>query len=695
MAQRNAADFLVEIGTEELPPKALKDLMVAFGANLGEELQRERLGHGSVATYASPRRLAVLVRDLVLVQEDREFEQKGPPVSVAFDAGGKPTPAARAFAAKCGIPVEQLGRTSSAKGEWLACRTVEAGQSAAGLLPALVGRALDRLPVPRRMRWGALEHEFVRPVHWVLILHGAQAVEGSVLGIEAGSTTRGHRVLAPGERVVGRPVDYLDVLEDAFVIADFEQRRRQIAEGVEKAAADAGGIAIGSAALYDEVASLTEWPVPLTGRFDPAFLALPREVIVATLSSHQRYFAVEDKEGKLLPVFITVANLESKDPGKVRDGNERVVRPRLADAVFFWEQDRKLPLEARVARLNDVVYQKGLGSIGDRSSRIAVLSVVIAEQLGADPAAVERAARLAKCDLLTGMVGEFPELQGIMGRHYALASGEEPSVAAAIGEQYLPRFSGDALPETAAGRMLALAEKLDTLAGIFSLGTRPSGNRDPFGLRRAALGVVRIIVEGRLELDLVELIAKALSLQPPAKAEAANAEADLYDFVLERMRAFYVEQIALAPGVFEAVRVRRPVSLLDFDARVKAVSAFLELDAAASLAASNKRIANILRQANYQEHRPVDDARLEEDAEKELHDAITAARAAVGPLLMRREYRKVLTALSDLRPAVDEFFDDVMVMAEQPALRQNRLALLAELSTLFLDVADISRLSVG
>jgi len=694
MAHRHASDFLVEIGTEELPPKALKDLMVAFGQNMQEGLLLERLPHGGISTYASPRRLSVWVRSLAMSQEDRQFEQKGPPVSVAFDASGNPTPAARAFAGKCGVAVEKLGRTKSAKGEWLAFRTVEAGRSAAELLPAIVAGALDRLPVPRRMRWGAAEHEFVRPVHWVLMLHGKKVVDGSVLGIKAGKRTRGHRFLAPGERVVKQPADYPDILETAFVLADFDRRRQRIVEGVAKAAAASGGVAIGSDSLYDEVTALTEWPVPLVGHFESSFLTLPREVIVATLSSHQRYFAIEGTDGKLMASFVTVANLVSRDPEKVRDGNERVVRPRLADAAFFWEQDRKMSLQARLASLNEIVYQKGLGSIGDKSDRVAELSALIAKRLDADPEPVVRAARLAKCDLLTGMVGEFPELQGVMGRHYALASDEQAAVANAIGEQYLPRFAGDALPETSIGQILALAEKLDTLAGIFSLGMKPSGNRDPFGLRRAALGVVRLIVEKNLELDLTVLIEKALSLQPP-RNESMTLQNELYDFLLDRMRAYYTEQLALAPEVFEAVRVRRPVSLTDFDARVKAVSAFLELDAAASLAASNKRIANILRQANYDGCGAVDESTLQEEAEKNLNDAVAAAQASVAPLLERREYRKVLTALADLRPTVDAFFDKVMVMTDNAAVRQNRLALLAALRTLFLDIADISRLSTG
>ncbi|HWM27192.1 MAG TPA: glycine--tRNA ligase subunit beta [Woeseiaceae bacterium] len=692
MAKPEAADFLVEIGTEELPPTALRDLMLAFSRNVDEALEREHLSHSGVSGYASPRRLAVLVTELASAQPDRAQELKGPPVSVAFDAGGLPTQAARAFADRCGVAVEALERTKSAKGEWLCCRTVLPGKDAALLLPEIVAAALQSLPVPRRMRWGDADYEFVRPVHWVVMLHGRTPVKARLFGLESRNVTYGHRFLAPGEIVIDEPAHYLSDLESkGFVIADYARRRQRIVDDVAKAAADAGGAAVAEAALYDEVTALTEWPVPVTGSFDDAFLALPREVVVATLTSHQRYFPIEDAGGNLLPRFVTIANLPSKEPEKVRDGNERVVRPRLADAAFFWQQDQKMPLEARRRSLRDIVYQEGLGSIGDRSERVARLGVAMASRVGVDAAVVERAALLAKCDLLTGMVGEFPELQGVMGGYYAKASGEPDAVAAAIAEQYLPRFSGDALPETPAGQILAIAEKMDSLAGIFALGKKPSGNRDPFGLRRGALGVVRIIVEKQLDLNLVTLIEVAYANQP---AQTAGGEAEIYDFLLERMRAYSIDS-GVAPEVFEAVRARRPSSLTDFDARAKAVTAFLRLDAAASLAAANKRIANILRQAGIENYPAIDTGLLSDEAEKDLYSAVQAAKQSVAPLLEERAYAEALKALAELRQPVDKFFDQVLVMADEAALRQNRLALLAELRALFFGIADISRLATG
>ncbi|HEX5766127.1 MAG TPA: glycine--tRNA ligase subunit beta [Woeseiaceae bacterium] len=694
-AEGKAADFLVEIGTEELPPKALKELMLAFARNVEEGLARQRLDHEGVTPFASPRRLAALVTRLSRSQPGRELEQKGPPLSVAFDAQGLPTPAARAFAEKCGVPVEALRRSSTPKGEWLSCRVAEAGQSAASLLPGICEEALEKLPVPRRMRWGSSDYEFVRPVHWVLMLHGTEVIDARLLGVRAGRLTRGHRFLSTGELEVAEPASYLGVLEQAFVIAGFPERRQRILRSVQDAAAGAGGVAIGDDDLYDEVTALTEWPVALAGRFSDTFLELPPQVIIATLTGHQRYFPVRSGDGELLSAFVTVANLESRDPGRVRDGNERVVQPRLADAAFFWEQDRKASLASRRGALGGIVYQKGLGTLADKSERVASLSAAISGQLQIGASTVQRAALLAKCDLLTGMVGEFPELQGTMGRYYALGSGESQSVADAIGEQYLPRFAGDSLPVTQAGQVLAIADKLDTLAGIFSLGRKPSGNRDPFGLRRAALGLVRIVIENKLDLDLKRLIARAVELQPAQPRDATEPGGDIYDFILERMRAYYIDQKGLAPEIFEAVRVRRPVSLSDLDKRVDAVAAFVKVDAAQSLAASNKRIANILRQAGDHAYGAVDASLLEEDAEVELFDAIRSAQASVDPLLQTGAYEAVLTRLAQLRQPVDTFFDKVMVMTDDEALRHNRLALLSGLRGLFLDIADISRLSVG
>ncbi len=693
---KRTADFLVEIGTEELPPKALRSLMSAFATELSSVLAENRLDFTAATALASPRRLAVIVAGLAKRQQDREVVAKGPPVSVAFDRDGEATAAAVAFAKKCGVGVAELQRMKTDKGEYLSFSSVDKGRRAAELIPQLVENALQELPIPRRMRWGDSDQEFVRPVHWVILLHGKKVVVGSVLGVEAGADTRGHRFLAPEKIRITEPSKYVSELEkDGFVLVDFEQRRQKIIAGVNQAGVEGGGVAVGDDDLYDEVTALVEWPVPLTGRFDAAFLTLPREVIVATLTSHQRYFPVEDKLGNLLPAFVTVANIESRDPDKVRHGNERVIRPRLADAAFFWEADRQTRLADRQTALQSVVYQKGLGSIADKSARIARLAVEICVQLEEDPSDAERAALLSKCDLQTGMVGEFPELQGVMGSYYAQEDGEPLKVALAIGEQYLPRFSGDELPEGTAGQALAIADRLDTLAGVFALGRKPTGNRDPFGLRRAALGIVRIVIERELELDIVRLIDTAVNLQPVEELHAAQVAAELHEFMIERMRSWYLERRSVNAEMFESVRARRPVSLLDFDQRLVAVSAFVRLESAESLAAANKRIANILRKAELRSEPALDVGKLADPAEKELYEAMQSATSAIAPLLRKRAYTDALTRLADLRPVVDQFFDAVMVMTDDETLKNNRLALLAELRALFLDIADISRLSIS
>ncbi len=691
-----AADFLVEIGTEELPPKALRSLMVAFAETLEAAVDDARLYHGPVHAYASPRRLAVLIEELARGQDDRTVTQKGPPVSVAFDADGNMTPAAKAFAKKCGVEPQDLGRVQTDKGEWLTCDIVEPGMATGELMPELVERALAALPIPRRMRWGAGEEEFVRPVHWVVLLHGASVIKAAIMGVNASNKSRGHRFHGKKVVTIKRPDEYLLALEEqGRVIADFDRRRDLVQQGVEAEAERVGGTVVDGPALYDEVSALVEWPVPLTGSFDASYLELPREVVISTLASHQRYFPVAGKDGALLPKFITVANIESKDPDQVRDGNERVIRPRLADAAFFWDSDRRNTLATRRETLREVVYQRGLGSLFDKSVRTAQLCGVIAAELGVDPTMAERAAALAKCDLLTGMVGEFPELQGTMGRYYAIADGEPQVVADALAEQYLPRFSGDVLPATIDGRILAVADKLDTLAGVFSLGKKPSGNRDPFGLRRAAVGIIRILIECELDLDLDLLIARAVEAQPQARSETADLEEELYTFITERLRRYFLDRDhELATETFDAVLARAPQSLLDFERRLQAVQAFIKLEPAASLAAANKRIANILRQAGEQDGAAVKEKLLKDPAERALWTALNDARKFVAPLLEERRYAEVLTALAALREPVDTFFDDVLVMVEDKAVRNNRLALLGELRSLFLDVADISRLSI-
>ena len=692
-----AQDFLVEIGTEELPPKALRPLMEAFGEQLVAGIDEARLDHGDAQVFASPRRLAVRVKKLAGAQDDRAVEQKGPPVRIAFDDGGNPTPAAQAFAGKCGVSVDELERAATDKGEWLVFNTVEKGRGAAELMPEIIERALGSLPIPRRMRWGASEVEFVRPVHWVVLLHGKEVVDATIMGIRTGRESRGHRFHAQGSVTIDKPGNYLKVLEDpGFVIADFERRRELVREGVEAAASRAGGNIVDGESLYDEVASLVEWPVPIVGAFDEVYLELPREVVVSTLTGHQRYFPVADGDGKLLPHFVTVANIESRDPEQVIEGNERVIRPRLADAAFFWDSDRKKALAARAETLRDVVYQRGLGSVFDRSQRIARIAGWLAGELDADAEAVERAAALCKCDLVTGMVGEFPDLQGTMGRYYALADGEPDAVANAIAEHYLPRFAGDDLPASIAGQILAIAEKLDTLAGVFSVGKKPSGNRDPFGLRRAALGIVRILIERGLDVDLKALIVMAVGEQPKSKLDADELAADVYGFITDRLRRYFLDRDSkLRTETFDAVMARQPASLVDFDRRLAAVQTFARLEQAESLAAANKRIANILRKAGDPEGLEIKKKRLEEGAEMALFNALGNAREKVAPMLKERRYAQVLNELADLRDPVDRFFDDVMVMADDEAVRNNRLALLGDLRALFLDVADISRLAIG
>jgi glycyl-tRNA synthetase beta chain len=529
------------------------------------------------------------------------------------------------------------------------------------------------------------------------MLHGKDVVKGHVLGLATGNKTRGHRFLSPGEITIAEPAKYPTLLEKkGFVLADFDRRQQKIVSDVTSAAAAAGGAVVADDSLFEEVAALTEWPVAMTGHFDDEFLSLPREAIIASLSGHQRYFPIANSSGELLSAFVVVANLDSKEPDKVRSGNERVIRPRLADAAFFWTTDSKTRLADRIPDLDEVVYQKGLGSIGDKSGRVGELCSALAKELGLDGGAAERAASLAKCDLLTGMVGEFPELQGVMGNYYALADNEPGEVASAIREQYLPRFSGDIVPESAAGQILAVADKLDTLAGVFALGKKPTGNKDPFGLRRAALGVVRILVECRLEIGLLHAVDVAVGLQPVVRLDKEAAIDALYSFIGDRLRSFYVEQPGVSAEIFDAVhnvRGRSNIPLADFDQRIDAVKNFAQMAEAASLASANKRISNILQQSTAPHGSDVEESLLQEAAEIDLYAALCAALVAVKPLQGSRDYAAVLTRLADLKEPVDRFFDEVMVMAEDEGLKKNRLALLARLSEPFHSVADISRLS--
>jgi glycyl-tRNA synthetase beta chain len=692
MAER--ADFLVELGTEELPPKALAALAAAFRDGLVARLAEARLGHGDVESFATPRRLAVKVRRLETRQADQEVVLRGPPASIARIDGAW-SKAAEKFAASAGVAPDALIEQAEGKGVYVFAHKTEKGADATVLLPKLVEAALDALPVPRRMRWGAAEAEFVRPVHWLVMLLGTEIVPCTLFGVSAGRASRGHRFMAPRPVELGSPADYPEQLEsEGFVVAAFEVRRERIRAQAETAAAERGGRLVLDPALLDEVTALVEWPVPVAGEFEARFLELPEEVLIATLQDHQRYFPIRDSDGRLAARFITISNIDSPTPEAIRHGNERVVRPRLADAAFFWEQDRRTPLAARAAQLDSVVFQKKLGSIGAKSARVGNLATRIAVLLGADPEAAEDAALLAKCDLVTAMVGEFPELQGIMGRYYAMADGAPDEVAAAVEEQYLPRFAGDRLPATATGQVLALADKLDTIAGAFAIGQRPTGNRDPFGIRRAALGAIRILIECGLELDLPMLVAEAVAAQPvESTAETAD---EIVAFMFERLRGYYLDgagSIVAQHDTFEAVLARQPASLVDFHQRLVAVLEFARLDAAGALAAANKRIANILRQADPGRLGAVEPGLFQHESERALHDEVQRLVAGIRPLVAARRYQESLVQLATLRDVVDRFFDDVLVMDPDPQLRDNRLALLAGLRELFMGIADVSKLN--
>ena len=719
-------DLLVEIGTEELPPKALLPLQQAFVAALRTGLERTGLKHGKVAGFATPRRLAVCVQHLAAEQPTQHVRRRGPPLASAFDASGAPTRAALAFATSCGTRVEALQRLDEGKGSFLYFTGTKAGEAAVRLLPGLVQEALDALPIPRRMHWGAGDALFVRPVHWVVMLYGRDVVPATLLETRAGRHTRGHRFLSPKPLALASPAGYERTLrERGYVLADFDARRARIRAAVTAAAAAVHGRALLREALLEEVTALTEWPVALAGFIEERFLSLPREVLISTLEDHERCFPVEGVNGGLLPGFIAVSNIKSREPQRVRAGYERVVRARLADAAFFWEQDRREPLAARMPALEAVTYQARLGSLGDKTRRVRALAGQIAEAWGDGRAEAQRAAELCKCDLLTQMVGEFPELQGIMGSYYALADGESHEVATSLREQYLPRSAGDGLPTTRTGVTLAIADKLDTLAGAFAIDAKPTGTKDPFGLRRAALGVQRILIEKSLDLDLKRFSARAVMLvradiakvaaaepraapaaptdgakaaRTPASATDAVVAEAIYDFLMERLRAYYLEGAAasgrapITPEMFEAVLAARPASPLDFDARLQALSRFLELPEAASLTVANKRIANILRKAPDAPVPAASMPRLREPAELRLSEALAGLRDSVQAATRQHRYADALAQLAQLRPAVDVFFDEVMVMDEDPQVRASRLSLLAQLHALFAGVADLSRL---
>lgn len=684
-------NFLAEIGTEELPPKALKKLAVAFKDNVEQELTQAGLAFDAVEWFASPRRLAVKVLGLAEAQPSKEVEKRGPAVAAAFDAEGKPTKAAEGWARGCGISVDQAERLVTDKGEWLVHRAVIEGQPTKNLLLGIISNALAKLPIPKTMRWGDKSEQFVRPVHTVTLLFGDELIEGDILGVASGRTIRGHRFLGEQEFTIENAEQYPEILEKkGSVIADFEQRKTIIRQDAEKAAAKIGGVADIEDDLLDEVTSLVEFPVVMTAKFEERFLAVPAEALVYTMKGDQKYFPIYDQNGKLLPNFIFVSNINPQDQSSVIEGNEKVVRPRLSDAEFFFKTDLKQRLEDNLPRLKTVLFQQQLGTLFDKTERIEKLSGEIAAQIGADVAKAERAGLLSKCDLMTNMVFEFTDTQGVMGMHYARHDGEDEEVAVALNEQYMPRFAGDELPHSLVACSVALADKFDTLVGIFGIGQHPKGDKDPFALRRAALGVLRIIVEKKLPLDLVDLAQKATALYGD-KLSNANVVEEVVDFVLGRFRAWYQEE-GISVDVIQAVLACRPTKPADFDARVKAVNHFRTLDAAQALAAANKRVQNILSKVDGVLPENIDLSLCCEPQEINLAERVLELQRELQPLFEKGDYQTVLSRLADLRESVDSFFDNVMVNAEDEKLRQNRLALLKNLRDLFFKIADISLL---
>ncbi|MDN3435913.1 glycine--tRNA ligase subunit beta [Pseudoalteromonas sp. APC 3356] len=684
----SAENLLVEIGTEELPPKSLRKLAEAFAANLTAELESLELAHQGVSWYASPRRLGLQVKALDAKQQDKEVEKRGPATKAAFDAEGNPTKAAMGWARGCGIEVKDAQTLETDKGTWLLHIAKVAGQETKLLMADAISKALAKLPIPKPMRWGANKTQFIRPVHTVTILLGNELIEGEILGKQVSNQLQGHRFHHPEKISINHADDVFDVLKSAYVIADYEQRKAQIRAQIEDAAKAVNAVVAMDEDLLEEVTSLVEWPVTLTATFEEAFLDVPAEALIYTMKDDQKYFPLLDQNGKLLNKFLFVSNIESKDPSVVISGNEKVVRPRLADAQFFFETDKKKTLESRLESLDSVLFQKQLGTLKDKSQRISELAGYIAEQLGADKALAARAGLLSKTDLMTEMVMEFTDVQGVMGMHYARHDGEAEDVAVAQNEQYMPRFAGDNLPTSLISCAVAIADKFDTLVGIFGIGQAPKGDKDPFALRRAAIGALRIMVEKQLPLDILDLVAKSQTLFGE-KLTNLNVSTDVFDFMLGRFRAWYQDE-GIEVDVIQAVLARRPTKPVDFDRRVKAVSHFRTLDAAESLAAANKRVSNILAKNNITTQGDVDQSLLSDDAEKVLAAQVAKFATDLAPLYSDGNYQEALSQLAGIRDSVDNFFDNVMVMADDEAVKQNRLALLSQLSGLFLEIADIS-----
>lgn len=684
-------NILIEIGTEELPPKALKTLSNAFTSGVVAGLKDASLEASEVVSYAAPRRLAILLKDVPIKQQDQSVERKGPAKKAAFDDEGNSTKAVEGFARSCGVSAFDLEEIETPKGIWLVFRKDVAGKETAELIPDIVSKSLAKLPIPKRMRWGASDIEFVRPVHWIVMMQDDQIIDGEVLGIKSGNTTKGHRFHHPDEIPIKNAASYADqLLNQGHVIADFEVRRAEVKSQAEESAKKVGGVVQIDENLLDEVTALIELPIAVSGSFDDEFLQVPQECLISSMQDHQKYFPVVDAKGKLMPYFITTSNIKSTNPAAVRQGNERVIRPRFADAKFFWDQDCKVKLESNREATKKIVFQQKLGTLFEKTERVAKLAEFIANEIGADTQQAKRAAELSKCDLLSNMVQEFPELQGIMGSYYAKHDNEADAVATAMQEQYQPGFAGDVIPSGEIGKVLSLADRLDTIMGIFAIDMKPTGSKDPFSLRRAALGALRIIIEGKLDLDLNSLLQEAANGLDD-KVNANTAINDAHTFIMERLKAYYQDQ-GINSETVNSVASLNPSHPLDFHQRVNAVASFRGLNESESLAAANKRISNILKKVEGQIASDINQDLLNEDAEKALYKAVVDQQSKVQPLYAKGQYSEALSSLAVLKEDVDNFFDNIMVMDEDESLKNNRLALLTQLRGLFLEVADLSRL---
>ncbi len=681
-------NLLIELGTEELPPKALKKLALGFRDGLVGQLESAELSFDSVEWFAAPRRLAVRINSLQAKQNDKQVEKRGPAVQAAFDQDGNPTKAAMGWARGCGIEVSEAGRHKTDKGEWLLHVASVAGKSLEELVEGFIAQAIKQLPIPKPMRWGSGREEFIRPVHTLIAMYGDKVLPASVLGLESGNQSQGHRFHHRGLVEVSNANSYEADLEAAHVVVDYNKRQAMIVEQMAAASAEHNAKTIEDADLLDEVTSLVEWPVALVGSFEERFLDVPAEALIYTMKDDQKYFPLLDQDGKLIPKFVFISNIESKDPIQVIEGNEKVVRPRLADAEFFYNTDKKNTLESRLESLATVLFQKQLGTLKDKSERISALAGFIADNVGANKAQAERAGLLSKTDLMTEVVMEFTDIQGVMGKYYALNDGEDAVVADALYQQYMPRFAGDALPSSLEACAVALADKFDSLVGIFGIGQHPKGDKDPFALRRAAIGIIRILIEKELNVDFKQVAEFAKGLFGD-KLTNEKVIDDVIDFMLGRFQAHYQEQ-GVKVEVIRAVEVKKPTSALDFERRLNAVVNFAKLDAAVALAAANKRVNNILAKNGKGEFTEINQSLLADDAEKALVEQLVAVMPAVKAAYDEGDYQLGLEKLADLRSVIDDFFDNVMVMADDAQVKNNRLAILAELQGLFMHTADIS-----